>query len=334
MTPPSGASHTTLAENGARRVDGTSRHLFTSLAEPANIRAAWVRVRDNRGCAGVDGISIEDFEVSLPQDLALLAAELRQESYRALPLLRLLVDKGNGEARVLCVPAVRDRVAQSAALNVLEPLFEAQFEDCSFAYRKGRSVRQAVHKVKEYYDHGYRWVLDADIDAFFDSVPHDRLLAKVARLVLDESVLRLIRLWVEAEVWDGEQVLRLTKGIPQGSVVSPMLANLYLDELDEELLARGLRLVRYADDFLVLCKDREKAHQAAELTESILKSMSLELDEADVVHFDQGFRFLGVIFCRSAALVPFDREKKPKRVLHMPPPLDLDAYWKAVSARR
>lgn len=303
--------------------------LTFKLVEAVNLHAAWQRVRDNHGCAGVDGITIEGFEAILDSNLSLLEEQITQGAYRPLPLMRIAVDKGNGESRGLSIPTVRDRVAQAAAFNVLEPVLEAEFEQCSFAYRKGRSWQQAVHKVKEYYDQGYRWVLDADIDAFFDSVPHEKLLDKVERLVTEGSIRRLVISWVKAEVWDGEGLSCLTKGIPQGSVISPILANLYLDELDEELLSRGIRLVRYADDFLVLCKSKEKALEAQELTEDVLGRMSLVLDESEVVSFDQGFRFLGVIFCRSATLVPFGKEKKPKRVLYMPPPLNMRDYFRA-----
>lgn len=300
--------------------------LLSRLVSDANLRAAWQRVRDNHGCAGVDGLTIEKFESSLNRNLAQLAIELSAGSYCPLPLLKIIVAKKNGEGRGLCVPTVRDRVAQAAALNVLEPFFEEEFEQCSFAYRKGRSWRQAIYQVKEYYEQGYRWVLDADIDAFFDSVPHKRLLDRVQRLVADEDVQKLVCLWVKAEIWDGERVSLLTKGIPQGSVISPILANLYLDDLDEELIAQGIRLVRYADDFLILCKTREKAEAATQLTEAVLKQMELQLDEAEIIHFDHGFRFLGVIFCRSTIMVPFDKEKEPKKVLHIPPPLDIKAY--------
>ncbi len=136
----------------------------------------------------------------------------------------------------------------------------------------------------------------------------------------------LISLWVKAEVWDGTKIANLAKGIPQGSAISPMLANLYLDELDEQLLGQGIRLVRYADDFVVLCKTREKAAAATQLTEAILKRMELRLDESDIVSFEQGFKFLGVIFLRSDALIPFGKEKKPKKVNYMPPLLNLKAY--------
>ena len=300
--------------------------LFRKLTSDDNLNAAWQRVRDNHGSAGVDGLSIEKFESSLNMNLAQLATELSQGSYRPLPLLKITVAKKNGEGRGLSIPTVRDRVAQAAALNVLEPILEPEFENCSFAYRKGRSWRQAVYQVKQYYEQGYCWVLDADIDAFFDSVPHKRLLDKVKRFISDKDIQKLISLWVRAEVWEGEAVNTLAKGIPQGSVISPLLANLYLDELDEELLAQGIRLVRYADDFLILCKTREKAEAATRLTEAVLKQMELQLDEADIIHFDQGFRFLGVIFCRSTIMLPFDKEKEPKRVLYVPPPLNLKAY--------
>lgn len=309
----------------------TAQNLLPRIASKPALRAGWVRVRDNHGCAGVDGVSIKEFELSLDDNLSSLATELTQQSYCPMPLMRIFIDKGNGERRALSIPTVRDRVAQAAALNVLAPIFETQFENCSFAYRKGRSVRQAILKVREYYDQGYRWVLDADIDAFFDNVPHDRLLDKVNHLIADGKVQNLIRLWVEAEVWDGENVSRLKLGIPQGSVVSPMLANLYLDELDEELLARGQRLVRYADDFLVLSKNQSKAQEAAHLTEAVLRRMELELDEADIVHFDRGFSFLGAIFCRSSILIPFDRDKKPKRTVYVPPPLDIEVYLRGRS---
>lgn len=137
---------------------------------------------------------------------------------------------------------------------------------------------------------------------------------------------QLIDLWVKAEVWDGTKICSLTKGIPQGSAVSPMLANLYLDELDEELLSRGVKLIRYADDFVILSKTQEKAASSAALTEAVLKKMELALDEADLISFEQGFKFLGVIFLRSDALIPFGKEKKPKRINYMPPPLNLTAY--------
>jgi group II intron reverse transcriptase/maturase len=314
----------------------TPSSLTRKLTDMDNLLTGWRKVRDNQGCAGADGVSIEQFGHALKCNLTLLAAEISRRTYRPFPLLKILVDKGKGdrESRVLSIPAVRDRVAQASALNILEPLFEAEFEHCSFAYRKGHSWQQAVQKVRDYYDEGYRWVLDADIDAFFDSVPHARLLDKVKHIVLDEDINCLISLWVKAEVWDGTKIANLAKGIPQGSAISPTLANLYLDELDEQLLAQGIRLVRYADDFVILCKTREKVEAATQLTEGILKQMELCLDESNIISFEQGFKFLGVIFLHSDAPIPFGKEKKPKKVNYVPPPLNLKAYHAGLYPRQ
>ncbi len=246
--------------------------------------------------------------------------------YYPLPLLKILVDKGNGESRALLIPTVRDRVVQSTVLQHIEPVFEKEFEQCSYAYRKGRSVKQAVYQIKEYRDKGYTWVVDADIDAYFDSIDHGLLLDKVKGIVKGPDILKLIEMWVKAEVWDGKSISRLTRGIPQGSPISPVLANLFLDQLDEELLSRGLKYVRFADDFIILCKSSEKAREALQITDEILDCLLLELDEANIVSFDQGFKYLGVCFVRSMIFVPYDRPKREKKVLYFPPPLNMREY--------
>ncbi|MDP2604154.1 MAG: reverse transcriptase domain-containing protein, partial [Deltaproteobacteria bacterium] len=152
---------------------------FSQIVRLSTLYRAWDRVEENHGCAGVDGVTIEKYAACLEENIGKLQKSLLTDKYRPLPLLRFHIDKPDGGKRPLSVPAVRDRVAQTAAAIVLEPLFEKEFEDCSYAYRRGRSYLQAIQKVKQYYDQGFRWVVDADIDAFFDEVNHAILLARL-----------------------------------------------------------------------------------------------------------------------------------------------------------
>jgi group II intron reverse transcriptase/maturase len=292
----------------------------------SSLSSAFKHVKENHGCAGVDGVTIERFEENLDLNLARLQDEVERQFYFPLPLMKILVEKKNGEPRVLCIPAVRDRVVETAVLQMIEPVLEKEFEECSFAYRKGRSVKQVVYKIKDYYDKGYRWVVDADIDAFFDSVDHKLLLAKFKRYIHDPHIQRLIELWLAAEIWDGTSLKVCQKGIPQGSPISPILANLFLDELDEELLQKGYKYIRYADDYVILCKKKEDAEKGLELSKQVLEKLLLELDEDEITTFDQGFKYLGVIFLKSMVMKPFEVQKKNRKVLFYPKPFNLDAY--------
>ena len=294
----------------------------------ALLNQAFQKVKANHGCAGVDGVTIHAFENRLDKNLENLEKEISSHTYFPLPLLRILVDKGKGtgETRALSIPTVRDRVAQSAVLLLIEPVLDKEFETCSFAYRKGRSVKQAVMKLKEYYEQGYRWVVDSDIDAFFDNVDHDLLLKKFNDFIHDKTIQWLVAQWITAEIWDGAKLTRLKKGIPQGSPISPTLANLFLDELDEAMLKAGYKFVRYADDYIVVCKDRDKAQNALQLSKEILERLHLHLDEEEITTFDDGFKYLGVIFLKSMLFVPFDKPKRKKCVIAWPKPFNIQAY--------
>jgi len=309
--------------------------MLEAVTQPPNLHTAFLRVEASQGMSGVDGVTIGEFRHNLEVNLAVLGEELRTGCYFPLPLLRFLVAKADGSPRALSVPTVRDRVAQAAVLNFIEPIFETQFEEVSFAYRRGRSVRQAAMRIKALRDRGYRHIADVDIDDYFNQIDHELLFAKIAAVVTDAAILALLRRWVRAEIYEGEQIFALGKGIPQGAVISPLLANLFLDELDEALLARGYQVVRYADDFIVLTKTPQAAQTALRDIGDILARLHLAVDAEDsgLGNFEQGFKYLGLIFLKDSILAPFDRPRKAKRVLFMPPPFDLAGYLAARQTR-
>ncbi|MFA5925043.1 MAG: reverse transcriptase domain-containing protein [Methylococcaceae bacterium] len=230
-----------------------------------NLHQAWSKVYENQGCAGVDRQTLMAFAGQLHLNLETLRNEVLYETYQPQPLLRVPVEKPDGGQRLLSIPTVRDRVLQTAVTRVIEPLFEAEFEDCSFAYRKGRSVEQALERIQCLQRQGYQWVVDADIQGFFDNIDHTLLMMEVGKFITDTGLLRLIQLWLRATVVDGNRQFVLHKGVAQGSPLAPLLSNLYLHHLDEALLDNNLCLVRFADDFLILCKSQNRAEQALEL---------------------------------------------------------------------
>ena len=212
--------------------------MFDQLISHATLRAAFERVRENSGCRGADGVTVQRFAADLDARLDHLQSSLIRGCYRPFPLLRFAIPKPAGGVRYLTVPTVRDRVAQTAADLVTREPLEAQFEDTSHAFRRGRGVRSAVARIDALRTQGFGWVLDADVDGFFETIPHAPLLERLAMLGLDPRVNALFEAWIAAEEYDGKAVRRRTCGLPQGSVVSPLLANLFLDEFDEELARR------------------------------------------------------------------------------------------------
>ncbi|MBU6995011.1 CRISPR-associated endonuclease Cas1 [Ferrovum myxofaciens] len=276
--------------------------LLASVLSDDVLFSSWERVRQNQGSAGVDGVTLGQFGEKLFGRLITLRSDVESHHYQPYPLLEIHIPKKDGRMRRLCIPVVRDRILQTAAAQVLTPLIDAQLETASFAYRQGHSVKMAVVTVTRLRDQGFQWVVDADITSFFDNIDHSVLRAKLKRTVADYSVFPLIELWLAAVIQplSGSPYL-LEKGVPQGSPISPLLANLYLDDFDENLMGHQYRLVRFADDFLILCRERQEAENALELTTEVMKQLKLELqpDKTRITHFNEGFRFLGVDFIRN-----------------------------------
>lgn len=276
-------------------------HLDRMLDE-VNLVAAWHKVRKNAGAPGIDGQTIDTFGVNVLGRLQTLREHVLRSEYRPAPLHEIGIAKPDGGERRLAIPTVRDRVLQTAAAGILGPELERAFEHASYAYRAGRSVAMAVARVAHYRDQGYHWVVDTDIQSFFDEIDHTLLLAKLRRTLADHSSLSLIELWLAATVQPQKGLPRLlTRGVPQGSPISPLLANLYLDDMDEALLDQNMRLVRFADDFLILCRDQSAAEQALDFTEDVVETLKLKLkpEKTRITHFEQGFSFLGVNFIRN-----------------------------------
>ena len=267
------------------------------------LRLAWERVKRNHGSAGVDRQSIEAFAARADRYLAELANDLRAGTYRPQSVRRVMIPKsGRPEKRPLGIPTVKDRVVQTALKLVLEPIWEAEFAEQSYGFRPRRGCKDALRRVVELLDGGATWVVDVDLKSYFDRIPHGWLMKEVEKRVADGRVLELLRAYLSQKVMDGLEQWQPEAGTPQGAVISPLLANVYLDPLDKTAREQGYQMVRYADDMVVLCRSREEAEAALGMLREWVMAHGLTLhpEKTRVVDASQrgGFDFLGYHFER------------------------------------
>lgn len=275
--------------------------LIDKVYRRQTLRSAWEQVRLNAGAAGIDGQSVERFEADAQRYLEELSIALKAGHYRPQAVRRVGIPKGRGQTRPLGIPTVKDRVVQTALKRVIEPIFEKEFLPMSYGFRPQRGCKDALREVDGLLKAGYTHVVDADLKSYFDSLSHERLLARVGERISDSGVLTLISAWLKQEVVKDMACWTPLSGTPQGSPISPLLANVYLHPLDVHMSERGYRMVRYADDFVILCRTGAQARAALEEVRSWVNAEELTL-HPDKTHVGdctipgQGFEFLGYRF--------------------------------------
>jgi len=289
----------TALEDGVR--GGVWFSLIDKVGSDRNLWSAWAKVACNEGAAGVDHVTVAMFEKHLETNLKELSQQLQREAYRPQAVRRTYIPKANGGERPLGIPTIRDRVVQGALRHVLEPIFEKEFCSHSYGFRPGKGCKDALRRVDELLKSGYTHVVDADLKGYFDTIPHAKLLERVGEKVADGRVLKLIESFLAASVMDGLSQWKPTAGAPQGAVISPLLSNIYLNPLDHLMVERGWEMVRYADDFVILCRSEGEAREALEAVQQWTAQAGLTLHEQKTQVVDAtvgGFEFLGYRFER------------------------------------
>lgn len=272
------------------------------IASLKNLEAAWHKVREKKGLAGGDEVSIEEFGQKLWANLKQMAVDLKRNRYNPRPLKYFYMEKANGKTRLIGILSVQDRVAQRAVLNAIAPFYERRFLPCSFGYRPGKSVDMALQKTLELYNQGFIWVVDGDIESYFDTIPHEPLKRILASDIRDRRVQRVINMWLNGSTLQGLRRAKNQRGILQGGVISPLLANIYLHRFDEILVERKRQLIRFGDDFIVMCRSEREALHCLQEIRSIFKRLGLSINEqkTSVLPFKRGFSFLGKTILPSA----------------------------------
>jgi len=279
--------------------DRTYYTLKDRIVTKDNMHKASIEVRKNGGSAGIDNIDISDFNKNYKTYMRELYREFKEDRYTPKPVLRVFIPKGDGRKRPLGIPTVKDRIAQATLKRILEPIFEKVFCDCSYGFRPGRSQIDAIEKIEEYREKGYNWVLDADIKGYFDNINQELLIDFIKERVTDGWVIKTIKSWLTAGVMTEGSLETTEKGTPQGGVISPLLANIFLHQFDRTMTKRGYKVVRFADDFVVMTKSKRKSKRAYEVVKEIIEGrldLTLHPEKTVITNFGEGFVFLGFEF--------------------------------------
>ena len=280
------------------RKRGTSMELLEKILSKQNLNLAYKQVYKNKGASGVDGVTVDELFSYIKEHKEEILWKIRNRKYKPLPVRRVYIPKENGKLRKLGIPSVIDRVLQQAIVQVLTPIYEEQFSDNSYGFRPNRCCEQAVIQALECFNNGYDWIVDIDLQSFFDEVNQDKLMAIIHRTIKDDDVISLIRKFLQSGVMEKGVIQETKKGTPQGGNLSPLLSNIMLNELDEELKKRGLNFVRYADDCLIMVRSEKAANRVMEsITTFITKKLGLKvnLEKSKIARPNQ-IKYLGFGF--------------------------------------
>lgn len=275
--------------------------LKDKICRHTTISHAFEIVRENKGCAGIDNITIERFSEQFPRNLISLKEELENNRFEPLPVKRVLIDKpGSTAKRPLGIPTVKQRVVENAIKLAIEAIFEVMFLSCSYGFRPNRGAKDALREVAQYLDEGYKFVVDADIKGYFDTIDHKLLMSFVEERIADKWVLNILKKFLSNDIMEGHKRWTPIVGSPQGSVISPLLSNIYLHRLDERMTKEGVKIIRYADDFVLMCKTAEEANRGLEIVKEVMTQLKLTLhpEKTKIVEVtkEEGFEFLGYFF--------------------------------------
>jgi RNA-directed DNA polymerase len=273
--------------------------LYDRMLSHKKLAEAFKKVKASKGAAGIDGQTIEAFAVSEQENLTILVHELKTKQYRPKPVKRVEIPKPGGGIRKLGIPTVRDRVVQQALREILEPIFDPGFHQSSYGYRPGRSCHQAISKAQMFIrEYGLKWVVDMDLSKCFDMLDHEIIIRSMKKRVTDGSILNLVRMFLTSGVMENGSWQSSTKGSPQGGVISPLIANIYIDAFDQFMKSRGHRIVRYADDILIMKGSEKAAHNVCEQAVNYLEcdlKLTVNQKKTHIIHSYKGVKFLGVV---------------------------------------